>query len=173
MRHRPHSRWRSAIGSVWPDLVGRSRASVKEADRPTTLLGFVMTLRSLVPASQVSFRSSRSLEPRLSFHERPPRVYFLYGGSIAKSASGFLLSATDQGRPFRLPGFATTLPQARSMTDLRDRIAHAALGFSCFRFPGRRDRRVFRAFDGSPRLVSRCRAFVRARLSARGFSTIR
>jgi hypothetical protein len=79
MRHRPHSRWRSAIGSVWPDLVGRSRASVKEADRPTTLLGFVVTLRSLVPASQVSFRSSRSLEPRLSFHERPPRVIFVRG----------------------------------------------------------------------------------------------
>jgi phage terminase large subunit-like protein len=38
-----------------------------------------LTLRSFVPARQVSGQSTRQLEPRVPFNERPPRGIFLRG----------------------------------------------------------------------------------------------
>jgi len=67
-------------------LADQSGASVNEADRSTTLLGFFLTLRSFIPALQGNDQSSRPFEPRVPFNERPPRRIFC-GGSIAKSAS--------------------------------------------------------------------------------------
>jgi len=145
MRHRPLSRWRSAIGSVWPRS-GRSIArSCKGSRSIDNAPGIWLTLRSLVPARQASRRSSRCSNPACSLDERPPRRIFC-GGSIAKSASDLFASRSIKGRSFRLPGSAPTRSQAHPMTDLRDRIVHAALGFSCFRFSGRRNRRDFQSF---------------------------
>lgn len=68
------------------------------------------TLRSFVPARQVSGRLSRQLEPRVSFNERLPRGIFWRGiDRLNLQSFSFLI---DQGRSFRLPGLASALPQA-------------------------------------------------------------
>jgi len=68
-------------------------------------------------------------------------VVFLCGGSIAKSALVF--EPIDQGTFISTSGIGICPDRKRKpMTDLHDRIVPAAMGFSCFRFPGRRNRRV-------------------------------
>jgi hypothetical protein len=141
MRHRPLSRWRSAIGPVWL-RPGRSSNSLQGNQTIGNAPGICLTLRSFVPALQGNCRSSRQLEPRLSFNERPPRRIFC-GGSIAKSASAFVVTRSiDQGTFISTSGICTYPAASGMMTDLSDRTILAALGFSCFRSAGHRNRCV-------------------------------
>ena len=76
MRHRPHSRWRSAIGSVWFGLVDPSvLPSVNEgpARGIDNAHGILEPSAALILQSQGEAGSSPRFKPRLPFDERPPR----------------------------------------------------------------------------------------------------
>jgi hypothetical protein len=54
------------------------------------------------------------LEPRLPFDERPPRNIFVQGIDRQNLQLTLIFShgRSIEGRPFRLPGFVSALPQA-------------------------------------------------------------
>jgi len=145
MRHRPLSRWRSAIGSVVAPIWSIERASMKPSDRQRSWDSFDPSQLCSCMTGELFGRPDRS-HPACRFMNVRPGVF--YAGD--RSPNLFYL-VSDRSRDVHSDFRDLHLPctQAHPMTDLRDRIVHAALGFSCFRFPGRRNRRAFRAFDGS------------------------
>jgi hypothetical protein len=141
LRHRPLSRWRSAIGPAWLRSGRFHRiASVNEVDGDRQRSWDFLNPSQLCScASQGSQWSSHLLEPRLPFHERPPRRIFFAGDRSPNSHPVYFTKSIDPGRSFRLPGFASALCASGKLTDLSDRNALAAVGFSCFRLAGRRN----------------------------------
>jgi hypothetical protein len=93
MRHRPHSRWRSAIGLRWSRLVDRPRAFFK-ADRIDNAPGIGLTLRSFIPAPQVNPGCPGGSNPACRFMNVRPDVFYA-GGSIANLV--YSLQSIDQG----------------------------------------------------------------------------
>jgi len=74
--------------------------------RSTTLMGFWKPFAALILQSQGEAGSSPHFKPRVPFDERPPRPFFS-GGSVAQiHLNCSFKRPTDQGRSFRLPGFA-------------------------------------------------------------------
>jgi hypothetical protein len=105
MRHRPHSRWRSAIGLRWSRLVDRPRAFFK-AGRIDNAPGIVLTLRSFIPAPQVNPGCPGGSNPACRFMNVRPDVF--YAGDRSPIWS-ILCNRSIKGRSFRLPGLASTL----------------------------------------------------------------
>lgn len=107
--------------------------------------GIALTLRSFNPVELGEVESSSIFQPRLLFHERPPRSFFSSGDRSPVLRSLCLFGPIDQGRSFQLPGSAPA--RSRLMADLRDRLSLAALGFSCCRSAGRQIWRAHELFE--------------------------
>jgi hypothetical protein len=79
------------------NLASRSRASVKEADRPTTLLGFSGPFAALFLPDQGSRGRPTGSNPACSLDERPPRRFFAGDRSPQSSSGLFFSRPIDQG----------------------------------------------------------------------------
>jgi len=135
MRHRPLSRWRSAIdlrlARVWSNqMIGLTFCKRRNGSDSTTLMGFPEPFAALILAHRVEANSSLRFRSRWLFDERLPRL-FLSGIDRQICIYPDLLrgrSIMDAHISFR-----DHCPVAVGRrTDPLDRLNHAALGFFLF-----------------------------------------